>query len=181
MIASGNHAKNPKGAVDAWMATFHHRLPLLRPGLVRIGWGATTGASVLDVLSLVQPDYRYYHILWPPDGMKGVPLRFEPELPHPVPGVNPSTLGYPITVQRHVPGGETSLELRLYEGSDVNPSHEVPCYYSTPSKPSNPELKPEGAYCLIPKSPLKSFNRYTVCAKDLFSDKRFTWCFTTRK
>ena len=37
-------------AVDAWMATFYHRLPLLDPGLLRVGYALEGGVAVLDVM-----------------------------------------------------------------------------------------------------------------------------------
>ena len=181
VIVPGDYAKHPEDAVDAWMGTFYHRLPIIRPGLVRVGWGATKGTAVLDTSTLVQPDYRYFNIRWPHDGMKDVPLRFEPELPNPVPGEDQSHWGYPITLQRYMPGGEARMELHLYEGSRVDAKHEVPCHFSTPSKPTNPELKPKGAYCLIPKSSLKASCRYTVKAEDPFLGESITWSFTTGK
>jgi hypothetical protein len=37
VIAPGS--RTPTEAIDGWMATFYHRLPLLHPGLIKIGWG----------------------------------------------------------------------------------------------------------------------------------------------
>ena len=45
---------DPLDAVDGWMATLYHRVPLLDPNLKRVGFGCRPGAdsrwvSVLDV------------------------------------------------------------------------------------------------------------------------------------
>jgi hypothetical protein len=38
----------------------------------------------------------------------------------------------------------------------------VPCWFSSPLAPTNPELAPSGSFCLIPKAPLRPATRYTV-------------------
>lgn len=179
VIAPGSFSRHPEGAVDAWMATFYHRLPLLHPGLARVGWGATEGIAVLDVGTLVLPDKSPYTVVWPCDGMENVPRRFLPELPNPVPGEDQGEWGYPVTLQQHLENEDPDVGLTLYEGRSAAYSKEVPCLFSSPSKPSNPVMAPPNAFCLIPKEMLKSKTAYTVQAEDRISGTRFTWSFTT--
>src|SRR6185295_11631593 len=66
VIAPG--VNGPEQAIDGWMATFYHRLPLLAPGLVRIGWGLEKGTAVLDSGDLVAPSETSAWAAWPPAG-----------------------------------------------------------------------------------------------------------------
>lgn len=181
VIAPGRYADDPEGAVDAWMGTFYHRTPLLNPGLVRVGWGATKGCAVLDVGSLVLPTEMDAFIVWPPRNGEDLPRSFVSELPNPVPGEDQSNWGYPITLQRFTEEGEPRVVLRLFEGRAVDDGKVVDCHFSTPSEPTNTELAPANDFCLIPKKRLEANTTYTVEAHDVLSDKKIVWHFTTGK
>lgn len=149
--------------VDLWMASFYHRLPLTDPGVMRLGWGNEGIYMVMDMGSLATPYDKPYTVLYPADGQKDVPTAFlGNEDPSPVPEIEDETgtLGYPITIQTNPVNdrGETvDIMMKLYEGKN-----EVPCYFSSPTKPSNPESAPAGAWCLMPKAPLKLKTEYRV-------------------
>ena len=181
---SGNHANiasqtdDPKLAVDLWIGTFYHRLPMLTPELVRIGWGQAGTMSVLDVTSFVNAPENEWLLVYPADGMSGVPVHFQGhEQPNPVPEQPDQDFGYPITLQlglsnREEPAPEIVLQL-LDAGS------EVPCWFSSPSKPTNPALVPKDAWCLIPKAPLKPNTSYTVNATWQGATRKQSWTFKT--
>ncbi len=179
VIWPGSFKNNPERAVTNWMGTFYHRLPLLRPGLFRVGWGASKQYAVLDAETLVLPDDRPYAMLWPYHGMKKVPRRFAPEMPSPVPGADQSTWGYPITLQVYLGGSEPRYEMELFVEFPPGDDGAVPCYFSTPARPTNPELAPANAFCLIPKSALEPRTTYRVVARDLRNDDEMKWRFTT--
>lgn len=165
VIAPG--VTSPIEAIDVWMATFYHRLPLLEDGLLRIGYGQREQIAVLDAGSLSGPRRHRSFVLWPHDGMNNVPLRFAPELPNPVPGADQSQWGYPVTLQlgEWSSAGEEkpALDVRvtLHAGAAAT-SPEVPCHVSSPGQPSNPELAPDNTWCLIPKAPLAKGATYTI-------------------
>ena len=177
VIAPGS--SSPEGAVDSWMATYYHRLPLIDSGLMRIGFGLDRGVAVLDCGSFVAPVVGEGHVVWPYDGMKNVPLSFAPELPHPVPGQDESQFGYPVTLQTAGPyPGETFTEpeLALFEG--VDEKSPLPAHVSTPSNPTNPVIAPKNAYCLMTKARFKPKTHYTATAR--WPDGRtLVWRFTT--
>jgi hypothetical protein len=156
------------------MATLYHRLPLLEPGLVRIGWGHARRCAVLDCASLCAPPPEVAEVRWPHDGMKDVPLRFEPELPNPVPGEEQSRWGYPVTLQLWHFAPEPQLVLRLFEGG-----REVACHMTTPEAPTNPYLVPRGTYALIPKAALKAKTTYAVRVEGYPGRPDYAWTFTT--
>lgn len=163
-------------AIDQWMGTFYHRTPLLDPGLLRIGLGQSRDCVVLDSGSMVTFCNETWHVGWPHAGATDVPTKFVPELPNPVPGEDQSRFGYPITLQVGVrgDGSEPHAEMRLLDGNDV-----VPCWYSTPQKPTYVELAPPGAFCLIPKAHLRPSTTYTVEARFPREKNELRWKFRT--
>jgi len=132
----------------------------------------------MDVTSLHIPASTAFDVVWPYDGMSGVPTRFNPEMPNPIPAVvDQRTLGYPITLQHGLArDGEDGCEpkLRLFDGR-----REVDCYFSTPLHPTNPEIAPQGGYCLIPKANLQPSTKYNVEAVWERSGRRISWSFET--
>lgn len=179
-------------AIDGWMGTFYHRLPLIDPGLLRIGWGWKKHVVVMDTGSLAAPYDKKFVVVWPYDGMRDVPVYFlGDEHPDPIPGDTPGSVveqdqfGYPITLQTN-PGDENGLidvDLKLFQGKE-----QVDCYFSTPSNPTNPESAPSGAWCLIPKEHLLPGKEYRVKAEWLrgshqtatSQQKTMEWTFRTK-
>lgn len=167
----------PADAVDSWLSTYFHRLPLLTSGLLRIGWGFEGGIAVLDSSSMVRVPTFICKARWPAKGARDVPLRFSPEIPNPVPGEDQSTWGYPVSLQLFEHESvESQVTLRLYRGS-VSPGNEVPCHFTSPSRPLNVELAPRGAFGLIPKAPLAPDTVYHVQVTGLPDNA--DWSFRT--
>lgn len=174
-----NEGQSISDALDAWLGSFYHRIPLLHPGLLCVGWARDGSLAVLDAGSFVVPIQEPWAVKWPHDGMKGVPLSFVPEVPNPVPEVeNLELLGYPITLQLWRPVLHNEVWMKLYKGK-IDLGEEVPCYYTSPSRPLNTALVPEHAYCLIPESRLEPSTLYTVRAESLVTEEIFTWSFKT--
>lgn len=161
-------------AVDGWMGTFYHRLPLLDPGLLRIGFGMEGGIAVLDSGSMVADSPIGTYCVWPPPGAKDVPRRFNPELPNPVPGEDQSKWGYPVTLQLFSWDEPQSPRLSMTLGGKP-----VDCWLATPDEPTNPEIAPAGAWCLMPKQTLAPNATYTVTADGVPQVGRLEWTFTT--
>ncbi len=158
-------------SIDGWMGTYYHRLPLIDPGLLRIGWGAEDRVVVMDTGSLSAPYEKPFVVVWPYDGQKDVPTDFlGNEFPDPVPAATPNgepeqdILGYPVTLQTNPfnQDGAVDVLMKLFEKKS---KAEVECWFSTPSNPTNPESAPGGAWCLMPKSHLKPNTEYRVTAE----------------
>jgi hypothetical protein len=165
----------PEKAVQDWLGSFYHRLPLLHPGLFGIGWGEDEGVMVLDASSLVVDLWKDHEVLWPAPDALAVPRAFAPEIPNPLPGVELADLGYPITVQLFFRDqrAKVAMEMALFEGADLAPETSVPCWYLTPDAPRFANLAPENAWCLIPEKTLKARTRYTVHAS--WGSRTCTW------
>ncbi|MBL8860383.1 MAG: hypothetical protein JNK02_00080 [Planctomycetes bacterium] len=181
-------------AIDGWMGTFYHRLPLVDPGLLRIGWGWEGEFVVMDTGSLAAPYDKPFVVVWPYDGQKDVPVHFfGDEHPDPIPGDTPGSvieqniLGYPVTLQTNPfdENGVVDVVLELFEAKTKT---KVDCHFSTPSEPTNPELAPPGAWCLMPKGHLKPNTEYRVTAEwkkgslqtKTGVQKRMEWTFRTK-
>lgn len=183
---AGNHSviapgtRKAANAIDNWMATFFHRLPLLEPGLLRIGWGLSDGMAVMDSGSIVRPMSFEWQVAWPPAGMRDVPRHFQPEMPNPFPGEDQSTWGYPITLQLgpRKDGAAPRLEFTLRK--DEASGDLVACFATDPHEPGNPLLVPKLAWCLIPKQPLAANTTYFAQATDTVSGTVLQeWSFQT--
>jgi len=154
----------PENALEAWLASFFHRLPLLNPGLLEIGIGTDSagGITCLDASSLVIESGKK-EVAFPFPGQESVPCSFWAggEAPEPVPGVQSASLGFPVTLQLF--GGE-------WNGPDLNffllnsAGDVVECYFSGPNNPLFPDLVPLNAYCLLPKVPLQEGMEYVAVA-----------------
>ena len=74
---------DPKGAVDAWVATLYHRLPFLLPQVATMGYGAAqhamTKCDTIDFASSPDshPEYEGTIVVFPVDGMTGVPTSWD--------------------------------------------------------------------------------------------------------
>lgn len=101
---------NPEKAVDGWMGTLYHRLPLLDPATIEVGYGNSgigggtctyplyKKADVMDLsYGFVEQDVV---VVYPPDGAVDVPPAFDgyesPQPPKPPDGYPSGTI---ITVQ----------------------------------------------------------------------------------
>jgi hypothetical protein len=171
---------DPIIAMEEWMATFYHRLSMLEPGLFGIGFGSAGKFCVLDTGSLIAPYWGEEWVVWPPQDASDVQRNYQPELPNPVPGSNLKSMGYPITLQAYwgAKPGSHSIQMTLYKGKSES-GKIVPCYFITPDAPLSTVLAPENAYCLIPKTALKSGQTYTVVAECGELQKRMVWNFKT--
>jgi hypothetical protein len=145
--------QSPAGAVDAWIATLYHRLPLMRPSLQSVGAAVGGGILVMDAMTGRGGD-EMTEVLYPADGQANVPLKFQKEMPDPIPGGG--TAGYPVTAMFPESWECSSLEGTITDGAG-NP---VPVYSSCPEKPAKPRFPQDGTLCLIPQKVLNPGTTY---------------------
>jgi hypothetical protein len=168
------YVSNPVRAVDEWMASFYHRLPLLREGLTSIGFGMAGSIAVLDCnTGWNQPEIM--PIAYPGANQTNVPLRFVPENPNPVPG-EPERAGYPITLQFR-PYGQKMAEVRATLSAN---GRAIPFHISYPQKPAS-YFDQQNAICLIPKRHLAPRQKYMVTVVARVDGQPFQrkWSFIT--
>lgn len=178
---------DPLLGIDLWMASFYHRIPLLDPGLTKIGVGFARREKdngcfvVVDKTGGKSRPKQGRVVVYPVPDQKNVQRLFcygFPEIPNPLPNNGDSKkAGHPITVtffldKVAVTGATASLKDE--EGKDV------PVWLSWAEKPAVRGYA-GSSICLIPKAPLQANTTYTVTAacKNAGKDWKDTWKFTT--
>ncbi|HYF92465.1 MAG TPA: stalk domain-containing protein [Symbiobacteriaceae bacterium] len=168
-------------AVDNWMETLYHRLPLVGDGRAYIGFGrAGTRNNYASVLNLTSAgSAKRTESPWPYPGQTGVPVSWlGAELPDPFrlyPGVK-SPYGYPITLSF-----VRAVRITLTDWSLTGPDGSLAAMTFDPDK--DDMLGP--AVALIPYKPLRHAATYTVHLKGMIDPgdgpRPFdrTWSFTT--
>jgi uncharacterized protein YkwD len=171
-------AGNSADAVDSWVNSFFHRIPLLSPDLRRVGFGLAKGdavgsCTVVDVDN-GKGDDRV--ILYPAEGQKKVPLAYQPgEKLSPMPKDADRRAGYPVTVTFPRGAAVRGVTARLAANGK-----EVPVWLTTPDKPLHPLLQRNSA-CILARAPLKPETTYTVSVKARIAGKPWErkWSFMT--
>ncbi len=175
----------PIDAIDAWMATLYHRVPLLAPNLKTIGFGCAKGrrqgwATVMNVQS--GRDATPVHpVFYPAPDQSGVALTFpiSGEEPNPIPLDPDNRAGFPVMaiLPRAMPLQNVTGKLTTLDGA------EVPCWLSSPEKPANPKhANAQGnVACLIARDPLKAKTTYQAEFQGTLAGKAWEkkWKFTT--
>ncbi len=185
-IAIGNY--EPIDAIEGWMATLYHRVPILEPSLKKVGFGCARGerlewVTALDVQSGRDKLPRPAPIFWPVDGQTDVPLNFPPggETPNPIPNDKTGRAGYPITVTFPEKSALQNADAKL-EDAQGRP---LACWLSSPASPANPQFQANQGttVCLIPKEPLEPEQHYRVTVQGKSADAPWkkAWTFTTGK
>lgn len=177
--------KDFSSSIDQFMATFYHRIPILRPHLKEIGFGYAKGGkwgyvSCLDVISgrdktvkKVEPDV----VIYPVDKQKDVPYDFASEKPNPIPKEGEGKGGYPITITFWNDVKVTNVKVKLMTGSK-----NTDFYLSTPENPAT-SREQWNTICIIPKASLQSKTTYIVDVSCKIDEKDWQkkWTFETKK
>ncbi len=170
-------------AVDGWMETLYHRLPLISPNTAEMGYG--TGMSrdgrYVNVLNYgVAPADGPQEVAWPHPGQTDVPTGWDGrEVPDPFrlhPGAS-GPVGYTITLTF---GGQVR-SLQLTEATLRGPEGEAAALLFDPVT----DDRLTDTVALIPAEPLLPHSRYTVQMRGLVDrgagpepfDR--SWSFTT--
>ncbi len=143
----------PAGSVDMWFHSVYHRVAIVRPDAVLIGFGSHPGAEVLNVA--VNGTHKEIHALVPYDGQQGVPRNFHSnrEGPDPVPGEG--EVGYPISVTT------AHQDVRLIEVSVVTDGGEdLDLYEATVEAPHRGFLN--DSVFVMPQLPMAEDTWHTV-------------------
>ncbi|MEQ8983098.1 MAG: CAP domain-containing protein [Deltaproteobacteria bacterium] len=168
----------PRDVVDQWMASFFHRVPLVHPGLERVGVGfAERGGQRIFVVDVEPEAAASRVVVVPADAARDVPIAFAgPELPNPIPNDADGAGGYPITVTFPPTTKVGGVVAKL---TDLGAP--VPAWVSTPVLPADAKAQ-QNTVCLIAKDPLRPRTRYTFEMRATVDGRPFTLksTFTTR-
>ena len=171
------------GAIDVWLSTFYHRIPLLHPDVRRIGVGHSGTVHVLSVEVL--PSGHDAPVAYPYDHQRAVPMLYaRGEVPDPRPQAWFGTgwaaavemrSGYPVTVtfDRH----EDITDVRASLSDDTGP---VEAVVSSPQAPATGF--PQGnVVTLLPRRALAPGTTYhaSVAYRASGVPRELAWEFTT--
>ncbi len=152
-------------AVDDWMDSLYHRLPIINPMYVHIGYGfASKGNKHVNVLEVGAVRYNGLAkdiVIYPVDGQRGVPITWSgQEHPDPLrlypeadgPG------GYPISL---TVTGDGIEKVELRSASIIDEDMEELGFYSFDAE-NDSELLDSNTIALIPRKALKTRTVYKV-------------------
>ncbi len=153
-----NFTRRAEDAVDGWMDTLYHRIPLIHPGMTEMGYAVAGGGPLSANVAVLGPFGAADQVVrWPAPGATDVPPLWEGlESPDPLalyPGVQ-RPVGYPITLTF----GSRPVSLRLLDWRMTGPDGPVQLLPYDPVR--DPEL--EDTVAVIPARPLQPNARYTV-------------------
>jgi cysteine-rich secretory family protein len=167
-------------AVDGWMASFFHRIPLLQSRLRKIGYGVARGGPakvtvVLDATNGMGPTKDSTVVLYPGEDQRDVPLAFVVEIPDPIPDTV-GAAGYPVTAIFAEGALVKDVKASLKDGA----GNEIAISLSSPEKPAAADYQ-RNTVGLIPLKPLRPQTAYTATVSALVRGKSWTktWTFTT--
>ncbi len=166
MVAENIHfLESHIGAVDDWMDSLYHRLPIINPMYAHVGYGFASKndkrVNVLEIGAVRYSNLSKGTVMYPVDGQRGVPLTWSGrEHPDPLrlypeadgPG------GYPITL---LVTGDGIEKVQLKNASIVGAGTGELDFYSFDSLRDS-ELLGSNAIALIPKDALAPGTTYKV-------------------
>lgn len=178
--ASPNYAlrTDPVWAIDGWMSTVYHRLPLINPNVYEAGFGAVeVNNNINYVMDFANPGFpdKKRIICYPVDNQKNVPLEFTgDETPDPLPGKT-YPVGYPISVTFN---GYKDIDIKEIGLRDCN-GVDIDFYRLLPY--SDKYMKE--SLVIVPKEPLERGMTYRVRVI-AYADHKLIhrdWSFKTRR
>jgi hypothetical protein len=168
-------------AVEGWIGSLLHRIPLLQSRLRKIGYGSAPGGPakvtvVLDATNGMGVGKEAPVVIYPGDGQKEVPTAFCPEIPDPIPESPDKKAGYPITAIFSEGALVKDVKASLKDAS----GGDVAFWLSSPEKPAAADYQ-RNTVGLIPKETLRPTSTYTVSISARVTGKAWlrTWSFST--
>jgi uncharacterized protein YkwD len=162
VVAVRSSGANAALAVDVWIETVYHRVPLLRPQVDAVGLGQ---AGQFDSMLLASPweAGTLLSAVYPADGQFGVSTSFDSDTEWPDPAPTRGVVGQPISIQFQGPWTgpfEDPFLLTIDTAATAltGPDGPVPCDLLTPS--NDTELR--GSAFLLPHEPLAPDADYTA-------------------
>ncbi|MGI6704239.1 MAG: stalk domain-containing protein [Clostridia bacterium] len=166
MVAENIHfLESHTGAVDDWMDSLYHRLPIINPIYTHMGYGyaskGTKHVNVLEVGAIRYNGLESHVVVYPADGQTGVPVTWSGlEQPDPFrlytgakgPG------GYPITL---LVSGDRAERVELKSATITDGGMNKVDFYSFDAT-NDQELINSNTIALIPKNALKPHTMYRV-------------------
>jgi len=170
-----------EAAVEGWIGSLFHRIPLMQSRLRKIGYGVARGGPakvtvVLDATNGMGAGKDSTVVLYPAEDQKDVPLAFVAEIPDPIPDSLNNKAGYPVTAIF----AEGALIKDVKASLKDDAGNDVEVWLSTPEKPAAADYQ-RNTVGLIARKPFRPGTAYTATVSALVRGKSWTrtWTFTT--
>ena len=167
------HRADPAAAVQDWIDSVYHRIPLLRTDLLELGYGdAYLGPMTVQVMDMAYREQTTGRvILYPAPDQVNVPIAFNGnEIPDPAPNAS-YPIGYPVTAtfDRNAKVTITGFHFRDPSGKDL------------PGISLQPGTETENSFAFLANSPLQPATTYAVDLTYTLNGVagHATWHFTT--
>lgn len=169
-------------AIEQFMNTFYHRMPLIDPNITEVGIGYYKEDYYTVCCVDMESKYKWNNdtttkvVVYPPHEALDVPLAFQMESPNPIPDSIYSP-GYPITISFIRQDGIKDVKAKVTDKE----GREVRCILSTPDNPLT-TFPQHNEVCIIPVKRLEYNQHYTVDFSCTLAGKPFKkkWSFYTR-
>jgi hypothetical protein len=173
---------NPAYAMEQFMNTFYHRMPLIDPNITEVGIGYYQEDYYTVCCVDMQSKYVWYNdtttkvVVYPEPEALDITLSFQRESPNPIPDTVYSP-GYPITIEFIRQHGIKEVKVKLTDKD----GRALPCILSTPENPLS-SFPQYNEVCIIPVKRLNYNQYYTVDFSCTVGGKPFKkkWSFYTR-
>lgn len=173
---------NPPYAMEQFMNTFYHRMPLIDPNITEVGIGYYKEDYYTVCCVDMQSKYVWYNdtaakvVVYPEPEALDITLSFQRESPNPIPDTVYSP-GYPVTIEFIRQSGIKDVKVKLTDKE----GRELKCILSTPEHPLT-TFPQYNEVCIIPVKRLNYNQYYTVDFSCTIAGKPFKkkWSFYTR-
>jgi hypothetical protein len=168
-------------AVDFWMASPYHRIPVLEPSLTTVGAALESGYACVDLHSALEEVNEHAPVPYPGDGQENVPMAFSsygalspapPEYDEPTGFV--ISLTFPMSSLVTVDFSATL--------TNVTTGQSVESFVRLPFDPNDPYAEfQQNSVLLIPRLPLATDTKYEVRMSGVVDEEEVekTWYFRT--
>ncbi len=173
---------NAPYAMEQFMNSFYHRMPLIDPNSTEVGIGYYSEEGYTVCCVDMRNEWQWNHdtvnkvVVYPESDALDIPLSFQREYPNPIPD-SITAPGFPITVQFHRLYGLKDVKVKMMDMG----GKAVPFILSTPQAPLT-SFPQSNMVCIIPVNQLKYNQTYTVDFSCIIEGKPFRkkWKFNTR-
>ncbi len=166
---------NQLTSLDWYINTINHRLTLLDPRYIHIGFGVVNDTVKVDVIDVGVPDWHMtadpLWEQWPPDGASGIGTSFDGESPNAFKSAS-YPIGTPITLKYNGDGGVTFASATITTNGQTVPSF---ASIGTGWLSRNTDL-------IATSAPMQPDTDYKVAVSGAANGQQFsrTWAFRTK-
>ena len=167
-------------AINEFLASFYHRIPLLQPNLKEIGIAFYEEndyvVSLIDCASGTAGQKSIEVVFYPGVNQRNIRLNMANELPNPA-GL-PGQFGFPVTIYFTKAQVIKNVKFKLTDKYN----RIIDCYISTPENPAT-FFTQWNTVCAIPKKPLAPDSKYFVSLTCLVNNVEFNkiYSFVTER